>query len=236
MDLQTSEQTLHHCGTLELPVFRCFCLQPCLTAGLSDVLQSGTQEFLQRTLLLLVLPAGQTVTNKPQTLVSADRQKSTDYRSFQCDDLFQQLTLKFKSIINNFIPGVTTSLSENRLVWSAAGDGSRFVLLQDFQSVVLDAQLVSVTGGGLQLGVQLCFDLQRDAQALPFQKSSSPALEMLQMPVQSLEILRLSHRQTWDVTVWKWGFRGVWILSSWTERKRCVYKCNRRNVDELCFL
>jgi len=32
-----------------------------LTAGLSDVLQGGTQEFLQGNLLTLALPAGQTV-------------------------------------------------------------------------------------------------------------------------------------------------------------------------------
>jgi len=42
-------------------------------------------------------------------------------------------------------------------------------LSQDFQLVVLGVQLVSVVLGGLQLGVQLSFDLQRDAVSLPVQ-------------------------------------------------------------------
>lgn len=42
-------------------------------------------------------------------------------------------------------------------------------LLQDYQLVVLGAQLVSVVLGGLQLGVQLSFDLKRDAVTLPVQ-------------------------------------------------------------------
>lgn len=63
------------------------------------------------------------------------------------------------------------------------------LLLQDFQSLVLDAQLVSVVLGSLQLGVQLGFDLQRDAVTLPVQQSRSLGFKILQMSVQSLRVL-----------------------------------------------
>lgn len=54
-----------------------------LTAGLSDVLQCGTQQFLQRNLLLFLLPAGQTVKHKPQTLIPEDtHEKGNTKREF----------------------------------------------------------------------------------------------------------------------------------------------------------
>lgn len=62
-------------------------------------------------------------------------------------------------------------------------------LLQDFQSLVLGAQLVSVVLGGLQLGVQLSFDLQTDALTLPVQQGRSLGFKVLQMCVQSLGVL-----------------------------------------------
>lgn len=74
-----------------------------------------------------------------------------------------------------------------------------FLLSQDVQLVVLRLQLISVALGSLQFGVQLGFDLQRDAVTLLVQQSSSLGLKMLQMSVQSFEIHRLSHCQTWEV-------------------------------------
>lgn len=59
-------------------------------------------------------------------------------------------------------------------------------LLQDFQSLVLNAQLVSVLLGGLQLGVQFSFDLHRDAATLPVQQSCSLGFKVLQMCAQNL--------------------------------------------------
>ena len=65
--------------------------------------------------------------------------------------------------------------------------------------MVLCAQLFSVALGALQLGVQLSFDLQRNAVTLPVQESSSLGLETPQVLVQSRRILRLSHSQTWEM-------------------------------------
>lgn len=79
-----------------------------------------------------------------------------------------------------------------------------FLLLQDCQVVVLGTQLVSAAFGGLQLGVQLSFDLQRNTVTLSVQQSVSLRLHVLQVPVQSLGILRLSHCQTCEMTpVWR---------------------------------
>lgn len=58
--------------------------------------------------------------------------------------------------------------------------------LQDLQSLVLNAQLVSVVLGGLQLGVQLSFDLHTDVLSLPVQQSQSLGFKVLQMCVQNL--------------------------------------------------
>ena len=74
--------------------------------------------------------------------------------------------------------------------------GLVFLLLQDFQPVVLGAQPVSLALGGLQLGIQLSFNLHGDTEALPVQQSGSPGLQMLQVLVQGVGILGLSHRQT----------------------------------------
>lgn len=79
-----------------------------------------------------------------------------------------------------------------------------FLLLQDCQVVVLGTQLISAALGGLQLGVQLGFDLQRNTVPLSVQQSVSLRLHVLQVPAQSLRILRLSHRQTCQTTqVWR---------------------------------
>lgn len=121
-----------------------------------------------------------------------------------------------------------------------------FLLLQDCQVVVLGTQLVSAAFGGLQLGVQLSFDLQRNTVTLSVQQSVSLRLHVLQVPVQSLGILRLSHCQTCEMTpVWRSTLEDLTeylaamndrsVRSTNTTTEGCVFFGGAETLGQHCF-
>lgn len=112
--------------------------------------------------------------------------------------------------------------------------------------VVLGTQLVSAAFGGLQLGVQLSFDLQRNTVTLSVQQSVSLRLHVLQVPVQSLGILRLSHCQTCEMTpVWRSTLEDLTeylaamndrsVRSTNTTTEGCVFFGGAETLGQHCF-